>query len=57
MKKNINVSPTDITIQMKGETGTGRGLAAKVIHALSSKRGQPFIPINHVFSDDGSTVR
>jgi DNA-binding NtrC family response regulator len=39
-------APTDITILIEGETGTGKRLVAKVIHALSSRRGQPFIPIN-----------
>lgn len=39
-------APTDITILIEGETGTGKGLVAKVIHALSSRCGQPFIPIN-----------
>jgi DNA-binding NtrC family response regulator len=40
------IAPTDITILMEGETGTGKRLVAKVIHALSSRRGQPFIPVN-----------
>ncbi|UCE43093.1 MAG: sigma-54-dependent Fis family transcriptional regulator [Candidatus Aminicenantes bacterium] len=39
-------APTDIPILIEGETGTGKGLVAKVIHALSSRCGQPFIPIN-----------
>ncbi len=40
------IAPTDITILMEGETGTGKRLVAKVIHALSSRRGQPFVPVN-----------
>jgi DNA-binding NtrC family response regulator len=39
-------APTDIPILIEGETGTGKRLVAKVIHALSSRRDQPFIPIN-----------
>ncbi len=39
-------APTDISVLIEGETGTGKRLVAKVIHALSSRRGQPFIPIN-----------
>ena len=39
------IAPTDITILIEGETGTGKRLVAKVIHALSSRRDQPFIPI------------
>jgi DNA-binding NtrC family response regulator len=38
-------APTDIPILIEGETGTGKRLVAKVIHALSSRYGQPFIPI------------
>lgn len=38
-------APTDITILIEGETGTGKRLVAKVIHALSSRRDQPFLPI------------
>jgi DNA-binding NtrC family response regulator len=40
------IAPTDITILIEGETGTGKRLVAKVIHALSSRRDQPFLPIN-----------
>ncbi len=40
------IAPTDITILVEGETGTGKRLVAKVIHVLSSRRGQPFIPVN-----------
>jgi DNA-binding NtrC family response regulator len=39
-------APTGITILIEGETGTGKRLVAKVIHALSSRRDQPFIPLN-----------
>ena len=39
-------APTDIPILIEGETGTGKRLVAKVIHALSSRHGQPFIPIH-----------
>ena len=40
------IAPTDIPILIEGETGTGKRLVAKVIHALSSRRGQPFIPFH-----------
>lgn len=39
-------APTDIPILIEGETGTGKRLVAKVIHALSSRCDQPFLPIN-----------
>jgi two-component system response regulator HydG len=39
------IAPTDYTILIQGETGTGKRLVAKIIHMLSSRRDQPFIPI------------
>jgi len=39
------IAPTDITILIQGETGTGKRLVAKIIHMLSSRCDQPFIPI------------
>jgi DNA-binding NtrC family response regulator len=31
---------------LKGESGTGKDLVARTIHALSSRRNDPFVPIN-----------
>lgn len=39
------VAPTDATVMLLGETGTGKSLIAKVIHILSGRRG-PFVDIN-----------
>ncbi len=39
-------APSDITILIEGETGTGKELAAKAIHALSPRREQPFVAVN-----------
>jgi DNA-binding NtrC family response regulator len=40
------IAPTDSTILIKGETGTGKGLAARAIHT-KSRRGQgPFVVVN-----------
>jgi two-component system, NtrC family, response regulator GlrR len=36
----------DATALIEGETGTGKELAARGIHYLSSRRGYPFIPVN-----------
>ncbi len=39
------VAPTDATVMIYGETGTGKSLIAKVIHKLSKRTG-PFVDIN-----------
>ena len=38
-------APTDLPLLLRGETGTGKTLTAKVIHELSNRTG-PFISIN-----------
>ena len=39
-------APTDENILITGETGTGKDVLARQIHALSSRNDQPFIKIN-----------
>ncbi|HZT38217.1 MAG TPA: sigma-54 dependent transcriptional regulator [Bryobacteraceae bacterium] len=40
------VAPSRATILVTGETGTGKELIAKAIHAHSARADQPFIPVN-----------
>jgi DNA-binding NtrC family response regulator len=40
------VAPTNMTVLLEGEAGTGKELIANAIHYKSSRSNRPFIPVN-----------
>jgi transcriptional regulator of acetoin/glycerol metabolism len=41
-----NIADTDATVLIRGESGVGKDLVARAIHAASSRRGSPFVKVN-----------
>jgi len=41
-----NIADTDVTVLMRGESGVGKDLVGRVIHAALARRGGPFVKVN-----------
>jgi len=46
MRQAAVVAPTDSTVLILGETGTGKGRIASAIHNMSARRHHPFVKVN-----------
>ncbi len=44
--KLMQAAPTDLTVLITGETGTGKEVFANAIHTLSNRKNKPFISVN-----------
>ena len=46
IEKVARVAPTSMAVLLTGETGTGKEVTARLLHAWSPRRAAPFVPIN-----------
>jgi formate hydrogenlyase transcriptional activator len=46
LKQVEMVAPTDATVLIQGETGTGKELIARALHTRSARGTHPFVPLN-----------
>jgi PAS domain S-box-containing protein len=46
LEKVAKVAPSDATVLLLGETGTGKELVARALHRLSKRQGSSFIKLN-----------
>ena len=46
IEKAMEVSPTDISVLIAGESGVGKEIFPKIIHQLSHRKHNKFIAVN-----------
>ena len=46
IKQVLKVAELDVTVMIRGESGTGKTTLAKVIHYLSKRKNRPFVEVN-----------
>ena len=42
----VRVAPTDLTVLISGESGVGKEVFSKIIHSISARKHNNFIPVN-----------
>ncbi len=40
------LAPTDMTVLISGESGTGKDIVARLLHQRSNRKGRPFVKVN-----------